>query len=138
MQWRSLFRNLDLGATMANLGTPIAAGYTSSNLPIDLKAGAGLHLGENVLFAVDEEYQAIDAFNDVHAGLEVSTRVGSWLVAARGGYTYGPSDSADGGLTGVTAGLGAGFGPWQVDYAYSPQGDLGTAQRITLTWNGGD
>jgi hypothetical protein len=136
-QWRDLGRFLDLGFTAQNLGTPVGLGGTQYSLPITLKAGAATHLGSNLLLAVDDEFQPIDSFNFIHVGAETSTRMGDWIAALRAGYTFGPAQE-DGGLAGLTVGLGLGFGPWQVDYAYAPQGDLGQAQRLTLTWNAGD
>ena len=38
----------------------------------------------------------------------------------------------------LAVGLGIALGSWQLDYAFTPQGDLGQAQRLTLTWNAGD
>ena len=136
-QWRDVDKFLDLGATAQNLGTPVGLGGTQYSLPITLKLGAATHLGSNLLLAADDEFEPIDSFNYIHLGAETTARVGDWTTAARAGYTFGPAQ-ADGGLTGLSVGLGVGFGPWQVDYAYAPQGDLGQAQRLTLTWNAGD
>lgn len=136
-QWRTALPGLDLGAAALNVGTPVALGSAFDALPLSLKVGAAERLGSLVLLAVDEEYQPIDSFNFVHAGMEIGTAVGSWTPMARVGYTLGP-EQADGGITGLTMGLGLAMGAWQVDYAYAPQGDLGQAQRLTLTWNGGD
>jgi hypothetical protein len=137
-QWRDVWPGFDLGAAAENLGTPLSLGSAFNALPIDLKVGGDEHLGSLVLLAVDEEYQPIDSFNFVHAGIEVGTQMGDMTPMIRAGYILGPADEADGGITGLTAGLGLAVGAWQVDYAYAPQGDLGTAQRLTLTWNGGD
>jgi hypothetical protein len=136
-QWRDVWSGFDLGAAALNLGTPMSLGGTFNALPLSLKLGAAQHFGPLATLALDEEYQPIDSFNFLHAGLEVGTQLGSMTPMARVGYILGPGQ-ADGGLTGLTVGLGLAFGAWQVDYAYAPQGDLGTAQRLTLTWNGGD
>ena len=136
-QWRDAVKGLDFGAAALNLGTPVALGSAFNVLPISLKFGGAEHVGSLVLLALDEEYQPVDSFNFVHAGLEVGTALGDWTPMVRVGYTFGPAQ-ADGGITGFSAGLGLAMGAWQVDYAYAPQGDLGQAQRLTLTWNGGD
>jgi hypothetical protein len=137
-QWRDVLQGFDLGATVMNLGTPLSLGSEKNALPITLKVGGAERLAPLVTLAVDEEYQPIDSFNFVHAGLELGTQLGPMTPMARVGYILGPADQADGGITGLTAGLGLAVGAWQVDYAYAPQGDLGTAQRLTLTWNAGD
>jgi hypothetical protein len=136
-QWRDVLQGFDLGAAALNLGTPLALGSAGNALPITLKVGGAERFTPLITLAVDEEYQPIDSFNFVHAGLEVGTQLGPMTPMARVGYILGPAQ-ADGGITGLTAGLGLAVGAWQVDYAYAPQGDLGTAQRLTLTWNGGD
>jgi hypothetical protein len=136
-QWHDVIKNLDLGAAVQNVGTPMALGTTGFNLPIDLNVGFAEHITRLTTLAFDEEYQAIDNYNFLHVGLESGLRAGDWTVFARCGYTSGPTQD-QGQYAGLAAGLGAAFGSWQVDYAFAPQGDLGQSQRITLTWNGGD
>jgi hypothetical protein len=133
-QWRDLFKRLDLGVTMQNIGTPMALGSNFAVLPITYKAGAALHLTPQWLVAVDFDHQPIDFFNKWHAGTEYATKVGDWTVAGRGGYTLGPEQD-QGSLAGLAMGFGFGTGKWMMDYAFTPQGDLGQAHRVSLTWS---
>ncbi len=136
-QWKDVLEGLDLGATAQNLGTPVALGSAYSALPITIKVGGAEHVNKMLLFALDEEYQPVDSFNFIHAGVELGTDMGGWTPMVRAGYTVGPAQ-VDGGMTGLAVGLGLAMGNWEIDYAYAPQGDLGLSQRITLTWNQGD
>jgi hypothetical protein len=133
-QWRNLWRQLDLGLTLSNFGTAIGLGDKQALQPFTVKAGAALHLTENWLLAADYENQPVDHFNKFHAGTELTVPAGPASLAARVGYTVGPEQDL-GGLAGLAAGLGFGLGAWQVDYSYSPMGDLGTSHRISLTWS---
>lgn len=133
-QWRDLFKMLDLGVTLQNVGTPMALGGNFAVLPITYKGGAALHFGPQWLVALDYDHQPVDFFNKWHAGTEYSAKVGDWSVAGRGGYTLGPEQD-QGSLAGLALGLGIGTGKWMIDYAFTPQGDLGQAHRVTLTWS---
>jgi len=133
-QWRSLFKRLDLGAGLYNAGTPVALGANFAILPITYKAGAALHLSDNWLLAVDFDHQPIDFFTKWHAGTEYSFKAGDWTLLGRGGYTVGPEQD-QGELAGLALGFGIGTGKWTVDYAFTPQGDLGMAHRVSLTWS---
>jgi len=58
----------------------------------------------------------------------------SWRFAGRAGYS---SQTAQGitGFTGASIGIGIGYEGMNVDYAFVPYGSVGTAQRISLTYN---
>lgn len=133
-QWKGLFKRLDLGVTAGNLGTPVALGNTFGLLPLTLKGGAALHLGEHLLLSADYDHQTVDFVNKLHTGAELSGDAGPFHLAARGGYTLGPQQDL-GGLTGLAVGGGLSLGAWAVDYAWQPLGDLGTTHRITLTYS---
>ncbi len=136
-QWVGGPGGIDFGAAAQNLGTPVVMGTTYNPLPISVKVGAVKHLSTWGLLSMDEEYQPFDSFNFVHFGGEISEPVGPVTPALRAGYIFGPQQAA-GNLTGLSVGLGLGYGSWQLDYAYTPEGDLGLAQRLTLTYTLGD
>jgi hypothetical protein len=52
----------------------------------------------------------------------------------RAGYQYYAQDDGIMGLQGFTAGLGLRWRDLELDYAYVPYGDLGTSQRISLSY----
>jgi hypothetical protein len=133
-QWRNALGDLDLGGGLYNFGTPIALGDYFAQLPFEIKAGGAYHLTKDWLLAIDFVHQPIDFFAAWHFGTEYGYKVGPVQTYLRAGYTIGPiQDQGDN--AGLSAGLGVGLGSWQVDYAYTPQGDLGTTQRLSLTWS---
>ena len=134
LQWRGLFKRLDLGLLAANLGTPTALGQTFGPLPVTFKGGAALHLTDAWLLSADFDHQMVDYVNKVHTGTEVTIPAGPMTLLARGGYTFGPQQQL-GDLSGLAAGLGVQFGAWTVDYAWQPLGDLGQTHRVSLTWS---
>ena len=134
LQWRDLWKFLDLGLTASNLGTPIALGSSYAPLPVTFKGGSAFHLTQDWLLAIDYEHQPIDFFNKWHFGTEYGLNLSGVQTFARLGYSFAPENDA-GGNTGLTAGLGLGMGSWQIDYAFVPQGDLGNTHRLSLTWS---
>jgi len=134
LQWKDLFKHLDLGFVAQNLGTPMALGQGFGNLPITWRGGAALHLTQNWLLSADYDYQAVDYFGKGHFGTELTLPVGNFTAAVRGGYSITPAQAL-GGLTGLAVGAGLGYGRFQVDYAWQPLGDLGDTHRVSLTYS---
>jgi hypothetical protein len=58
-------------------------------------------------------------------------------VFFRVGYRLRFPDDGLGRWNGATAGLGCRWGDFQADYALQPFGDVGTSQRMSLTWRWG-
>jgi hypothetical protein len=50
------------------------------------------------------------------------------------GFQQATNDTLNGGLQGLTMGLGFKVGGLALDYAYLPQGDLGGGHRVSLCW----
>jgi hypothetical protein len=126
-------RHLALALTADNMGGNMALGTGFGPLPLTLKAGLALHLGDRLLGAADYEYQPYDYVSNYHLGAEYSFPLADDSDAAfRAGYLIGPSNE-QGGLSGLSAGLGAHWHAWRVDYAYVPKGDLGLSQLVTLS-----
>lgn len=134
VQYRNLWKRLDLGAGLYNMGTPVAQGKNYAPLPFTAKAGLALHLVEGWILAVDYEHQPIDFFNKWHVGTEVAYPVGAFQTFARLGYILGPEQDL-GSISGLSTGLGLGLGSWQLDYAFVAQGDLGNTHRVSVTWS---
>lgn len=137
--------NMDFALTSYNMGSNLALGGLGT--PLDTNRGAPqtllLHGGlaywpqPNWLFSGDYEYDFYNWVSDYRIGTEYVIPLGEDTdFSLRGGYVYGPAE-ADGGLTGLTAGIGFHWGAWKVDYAYVPQGDLGNAQLFSLSYGFG-
>jgi hypothetical protein len=148
LQWRDLLgKTTDLGFVAQNLGTPMALGSTFNNLAMAFRLGVAVHPGGGVLLAVDEDFRPWTqpdstnmlgySYNRVHFGAELAVPAGDWKCVARAGYVVGPEQD-QGDLGGLSVGAGVSLGRWQVDYAWVPMGDLGTTQRLNLTYTLGD
>jgi hypothetical protein len=132
-----LNRKLGIAVTADNLGGNLALGTGFGPQPLTLNGGLALHVTDNLLLAADYEYRYYDYFSNYHFGAEYVFPLGEDSdVSLRGGYILGAANE-DGNLSGLTAGLGAHWGAWKVDYAYVPEGDLGTSQLFTLSFGFG-
>ena len=126
--------NLRLAITMRNLGRAIKYDQTPEQLPLVFGAGGAYRITSNWLVALD-----VDAPKNNNPYANIGTEyllVGgkSWRFAGRAGYS---SQTAQGitGFTGASIGIGIGYEGMNVDYAFVPYGSVGTAQRISLTYN---
>jgi hypothetical protein len=127
-------RRLNLSLGVDNIGTNLGLGVTDAPLPLTFKGAAAWHFNSNLAAEVDYLNEPYDFLNTVRAGAEYQYPLGDETSASfRVGYDYDSSVSAIGGLDGYTAGIGAQWQAWKVDYAFVPKGDLGLSQYITLT-----
>jgi len=118
---------LDLGLTYSNLGTKVA----DSTLDSGCRVGASYQVSEKTLLAVSSELKT-GGFDRVQLGVETYIYP---IVALRAGYIQSLVDTKLDGLNNLTAGLGITIVKNIIlDYAYIPYGDLGTSQRISLTY----
>jgi len=74
--------------------------------------------------------------NDLNAAFGTEYRLsagGESQIAGRLGYqTRSAADLSDG-ISSVSAGVGYGWGPYDVDFAWAPFGDLGNTYRISFS-----
>lgn len=127
---------LDLGLSLVNLGPPVKLGPTADPLPARVRAGANWRVNPVFDAALDLVLPA-DQAPFVCIGFEgrlPAAKMGSskdWSAAMRVGYDQSHGRDVDG-IGGVTAGFGVDFSSLRVDYAWTPYGDLGVANRITF------
>jgi hypothetical protein len=127
--WRAL-SPLTFGVAVANLGTS----GTDSSLVTAIRAGVSwMHMigaDNHLLMALSTELQP-GGLNQVNAGVEglLFSR-----LALRAGYRFNSANQKLAGLTRLTAGAGVIFTRFALDYAYLPFGELGSLQRISLTY----
>jgi hypothetical protein len=127
-------RKLNLYVGMDNAGTNLGLGATNAPLALTFKGAAAWHFSRNLAAELDYLNEPYDLLNTLRAGAEYQYPLGEDSSAAfRVGYSYDSSVSAIGGLDGYSAGIGAQWQAWKVDYAFVPKGDLGLTQYITLT-----
>jgi hypothetical protein len=117
-----------LGLSYTGLGTS----WAGFNPAQDLRFGMAfqLDLGKDALLRMlagsDWEPNSVSR---LQGGLEAVFDRAYFL---RVGGQMPLEDNQVGGLTGFTAGAGARFGQFQLDYAFVPYGDLGASHRISL------
>lgn len=124
-------RGLTVGLAARNVGQGLKYVEEREHLPTTLSAGAALTLGP-LTFVADATRHVYEQQLSWGLGTEAAL-IGS--LTARAGYSLQPTapGSTLGGLGGLGAGLGLKAFGMQVDYAFTPMGDLGSAQRLTLS-----
>lgn len=129
---------LDLGVSIVNLGPPLKLGATADPLPMRARVGGNWRVNPVFDAALDIVLPA-DQAPFIAIGFEgrlPASRLGSskdWSAAMRLGYDQSHGRDVDG-IGGVTAGFGMDFSGLRIDYAWTPYGDLGTANRVTLAF----
>jgi len=124
-------KNLRFGLAYLNWGTPV----TGNELEQELRGGG------SALFQLSPRVTLLTALSGTWAtdnGL-ASAQIGTecaldhrWTL--RAGYQLPFFDDQIGGFTNFSAGAGARFDDLILDYAYLPFGDLGTSNRISVTY----
>lgn len=121
------FKRFNLGVTYSNLGTPVAGSLLDSGW----RVGASYGLDKNTLLAGSGELKR-GGFGRAQVGVESFVHP---IIALRAGLVHNFSDAQLDGNNGVTAGIGIIIiENMMFDYAYIPYGDLGTSNRISLTY----
>lgn len=122
-------QSLRLGASLLGLGPAIGDRPLASSIQVggSFKLDAG---SANRLWLAASAALEPQGIHRVYLGAEdmiLST------LALRAGYLYSLADNQLSGLTGLTLGTGVAAGPFSLDYAYAPFGELGDSQRLSLT-----
>jgi hypothetical protein len=125
------------GFMIQNLGTQLTT-FTENgdkeSLPLNFRfGGAALPKGLPVLIAAD---LVLPTDNDIHVGIGFETTKLQPLFLRIGWNSFGSNyktDSGNDALAGFSAGFGIEYKRMQISYTVSPQADLGTSHRITLT-----
>jgi hypothetical protein len=125
---------LAFGAAARNLGPGLKYGGVREPLPTTVSAGAAVRLPAGLTFTVDWRWRPNAEKTEVGVGTEYAVLSG---VALRAGYAttqapQGRGGGALGGFSGLGAGLGLKVGRMGLDYAFTPFGELGNVQRISL------
>ncbi|HVZ80915.1 MAG TPA: tetratricopeptide repeat protein [bacterium] len=117
-----------LGLTYSGLGT-VLAGHVPAQ---DLRLGTSLLLpiaqGFDLRPLLAGDWQP-EGVSRISGGLEGRIERDFFL---RVGYQGVLSDNQIGGLTGLTAGAGFRIERFRLDYAFVPEGDLGTSHRVSV------
>ena len=122
---------LTMGVVIQNISTKVKFIDTKEELPLIFKIGFGYKLLNDKLTAGFDLGQQIDnekiLFNIGAEYLPIK-----FLALRSGINTRNETD------TGITAGIGFNYSSCNLDYAYSPYGDLGDTHKIALTYRFGE
>jgi hypothetical protein len=121
---------LSLGAGFRNAGSSYEFDGQGDPLPFLAYVGAGYRLGPGWLGSVE-----VDAPRDNNLGLAFGTEyrrgfAGKLTGAVRAGYNT--LNSSAGGFSGFSMGGGLGYGNFNIDFSFTPYGDLGNSYRYAL------
>ena len=138
--WRPRGNGLSLGWVFSNLGGTL----DQASLPLQMKAAAAYRIrldrmsghgldskdpGSLLTLAVDGDLSLHDTgFSNLRLGGEY------WfhgLVAVRAGYRFAPYGDLTG-VAGLALGAGLHYQKWELDYALTTQGDMGSTNQISL------
>ena len=121
----------------------VSEGY---DLPLTFSGGLGVQAAPGLLLSADLKHRPYDSETSFSAGAEFSPVS---LISLRAGYLAGRSNSTAAGapgaggnpsldraaeLSGLGAGIGFKFGSSAIDYSFTPAGELGDTQRVSLAW----
>lgn len=121
------------GLSVQNIGRGMRFLEEASPLPLTVAAGLGYRLPVGVTLAVDYKHRPRGGSSELSAGTEYAIFP---AVALRAGYdSKFAGDAALSGQApfgGFAAGFGVKIGGFVVDYALTPFGELGSAQRFSI------
>lgn len=125
------------GLAAQNMGPGLKFGQETDALPTTLAAGVGCHVAGAMLLSADVKHRPNGGKTSYGLGTEYAVLP---ALSLRAGYAARLGQSAVGGTTplgGGLAGLGFGFGvkvrKTSLDYSFSPSGELGNTQRISIS-----
>lgn len=123
-------RNLpvSLGLAVQNLGTPMKYMDQKDQLPLSLSVGMLVSVVPGFNLSLDLKRLVYDKENRISVGTEYGVIPG---VALRTGYLLN-NGLVSGRTKGFSAGAGLNIGGMGLDYAFTPYGEFGNAQKITV------
>jgi len=117
----SLNEKIRLGLNVQNRALKISLTGEEETLFRNIKAGIAFFPDERMTAALDVNFP-----DDSAASLSIGGEYRIWkILALRAGYRHETEDNLLGSLYGFSAGFGIRFGRYQIDYAFTPYGDLG-------------
>jgi hypothetical protein len=130
--WRG--NAMTAGFTAQNIGPGIKLDQERFGLPLVFRAGvSGRIPGSGTLVSLDAE-KKIDDYPSLAVGVEYPLTA---RLVIRTGYRYRLYGNEAGAMSGFSAGAGVAFEKISFDYAFTPFGDLGNANRFSLTYHFG-
>lgn len=125
-------RRLRLAFVAQNIGGILRFDQEDFPLPFALKAGLSLAPAQDWLCAIEG---VVPRDGKSYGALGVERRFPfkkDWVFFGRAGLNSSVIGET-GGISGFSAGLGASYGGYSIDYALVPMGSLGISQQMSLT-----
>lgn len=122
---------LTLGGALQNMGPSVRFQSAKENLPYTLRAGAAYAftlIGPKAVISLDVIRERSDSLQFASGGELLIAKV----MAVRAGFA-----TTNNAGVGVTAGVGWVVKDFALDYAFVPYGELGVANRVSLTYRWG-
>ncbi len=132
---RSSKRPLTLGVSAMNIGPGMRYLDETNDLPLTFSVGAGLRAFSSVLITADVRHRPNSQQTTYGLGSEFAL-LSTLTFRAGYGTLFGASRSRAGGKTpleGIGMGMGLKVGRVILDYSLAPSGELGNAQRVSLS-----
>lgn len=126
-------RPLSLGASVRNLGKGLKFLDQEDPLPLTLSAGASYRLAGVLGLALDVRHEPHESRTSVSLGTEYAFLGTLALRAGYGANMLSRGSAGQGPLGGLGAGLGFRLKSFGADYAFTPFGELGDVQRLSLS-----
>lgn len=124
---------LTLGASVLNLGQGLRHGDVRGDLPLAFSLGAAGRLAGLALLSVEVRHRPNSRESSFSLGTEYSVMPALSLRAGYAAMSPGGTSSTTGPLGGLGLGFGFRIHKASVDYAFSPAGELGNAQRLSFS-----
>ena len=127
---KSINEKLNIGLVVQNLGTTLKYITEECQLPLNIKIGTAYRPINNLILVLDT---TLPSDNELRIGLggEYNYKINNTIgVSSRIGYNTITKDIS--GLKGISAGLGAKYRNYLIDYAFVPYGDLGLTHKISF------
>ena len=126
-------RPMSVGLSIRNLGKGLKFLDQEDPLPLMFSAGASYRLAGVLGLALDVRHEPHDSRTSVSLGTEYAFLGTLALRAGYGANTMSRGSAKQGMLGGLGAGLGFKFRSFGADYAFTPFGELGDVQRLSLS-----
>jgi tetratricopeptide (TPR) repeat protein len=128
---RGWMPELNLGATLRNVGAPMKFKEQGYALPLAMDLGGAYRFWKKSFLWTLDLSMPYQSELSVKTGCEYNFED---MLFLRAGYRYSASLTSLGALAGITAGIGFTISDYTLDYAYTPYGALGDVHRIALTF----
>ncbi|MFA6094003.1 MAG: PorV/PorQ family protein [Elusimicrobiota bacterium] len=127
-------RPLSLGVSVLNMGQGMKFLDQRDPLPLTVSVGGAYRLAGVLGIALDVRHEPNDKSWDVGVGTEYSLFQGFALRAGYASAAVAGRSSKSGamGLSGLGGGFGIKMRSYRADYTFTPFGELGNVQRISL------